>query len=163
MSNVLIGIIGVILFIGLALAGALFLGPRFQEATQNSKASASVQAVDQIANAARMYQVQEGRNIPGNSNGTTLATTTEPAYIALVGGGYLKTVPNNPAKSGSPYVGPIEGNDYALMGMGPDASLCRRINEQVGNGSVTNVWFNQNNKSIGCTLLGSDHVLWEKI
>ena len=42
MSNVLIGIIGVILFIGLALAGALFLGPRFQAATISSKASATV-------------------------------------------------------------------------------------------------------------------------
>src|SRR3546814_19495658 len=61
MSNVLIGIIGVILFIGLALAGALFLGPRFQESTNNSRASASVQAVSQIASAATMFEVQEGR------------------------------------------------------------------------------------------------------
>jgi len=42
MSNVLIGIIGVILFIGLALAGALFLGPRFQESTNNSRGSAVI-------------------------------------------------------------------------------------------------------------------------
>src|SRR3546814_7999702 len=61
MSNVLIGIIGVILFIGLAIAGALFLGPRFQESTNNSSASASVQAVSQIASAANMFEVQEGR------------------------------------------------------------------------------------------------------
>src|SRR3546814_18801710 len=61
MSNVLIGIIGVILFIGLALAGALFLGPRFQESTNNSRPSASVQAVSQIASAANMFAVQEGR------------------------------------------------------------------------------------------------------
>ncbi len=60
MSNVLIGIIGVILFIGLALAGALFLGPRFQEATTNSKAAASVQIMKQIADAANLYTVQEG-------------------------------------------------------------------------------------------------------
>ena len=60
MSNVLIGIIGVILFIGLALAGALFLGPRFQESTNNSRASAAVQAVAQVASAANMYRVQEG-------------------------------------------------------------------------------------------------------
>ena len=45
MSNVLIGIIGVILLIGLVLAGALFLGARFQAAADNSRASASVQAV----------------------------------------------------------------------------------------------------------------------
>ena len=59
MSNVLIGIIGVILFIGLALAGALFLGPRFQQSTNNSKASASVQAVSQVGNAANMANVQK--------------------------------------------------------------------------------------------------------
>ncbi|RYY05530.1 MAG: hypothetical protein EON55_26215 [Alphaproteobacteria bacterium] len=163
MSNVLIGIIGVILFIGLALAGALFLGPRFQEATQNSKASATVMVVDQIVNAARLYQLQEGQALPGNANGTTLATTTEPSHIALIGGGYLKTVPANPVSMGAPYVGPIEGNSYALMGVGPDPTLCKRINEHVGNGSVTNVWFNQNGRSLGCTLLGDNHVIWERI
>lgn len=81
MSNVLIGIIGVILFIGLALAGALFLGPRFQEATQNSKAAAAVQAVSQIANAANMYRVQEGVSLG----------TTEIALLQSKG--YLKTIP----------------------------------------------------------------------
>jgi hypothetical protein len=62
MSNVLIGIIGVILFIGLALAGALFLGPRFQESTNNSKASAAIQAVTQVTQASDMYQAQEGKS-----------------------------------------------------------------------------------------------------
>ncbi len=84
MSNVLIGIIGVILFIGLALAGALFLGPRFQESTQNSKASAAVQAVSQVANAANMYRLQEGRTLlTGNLD-------------LLTNGGYLKSAPANP-------------------------------------------------------------------
>ena len=81
MSNVLIGIIGVILFIGLALAGALFLGPRFQEATLNSKASAAVQAVHQISNAANMYRVQEGVNLG----------TTEMGLLQSKG--YLKSIP----------------------------------------------------------------------
>lgn len=57
MSNVLIGIIGVILFIGLALAGALFLGPRFQDSTNNSKAAAVVQTMTQLANASNMYRI----------------------------------------------------------------------------------------------------------
>src|SRR3546814_17765989 len=60
MSNVLIGIIGVILFIGLALAGALFLGPRFQESPHNSRASSSVQEVSQIASAANIFEGHEG-------------------------------------------------------------------------------------------------------
>ncbi len=85
MSNVLIGIIGVILFIGLALAGALFLGPRFQESTLNSKAAASVQAVSQVAHATSMSSVQSG---------TTLMAGT--SVSGLVASGHLKSEPANP-------------------------------------------------------------------
>jgi hypothetical protein len=63
MSNVLIGIIGVILFIGLALAGALFLGPRFQQSANDAKASAAVQAVKQVTDAANMYRLETGKPI----------------------------------------------------------------------------------------------------
>ena len=77
MSNVLIGIIGVILFIGLALSGALFLGTRFQESANTSKAAANVQAIQQIGNAIEMYRVNEDRPFdptyyPGNLEGTYL-------------------------------------------------------------------------------------------
>jgi type II secretory pathway pseudopilin PulG len=81
MSNVLIGIIGVILFIGLALAGALFLGPRFQESTQNSKASAAIQAVSQISHAANLYRLNEGTDLPVG------------AINELKDKGYLKSIP----------------------------------------------------------------------
>lgn len=91
MSNVLIGIIGVILFIGLALAGALFLGPRFQESTNNSKASAVIQVVDQVAKAANMQVVQEGVPVAGNPSGADDAPVTQ-----LVSRGYLKSKPLNP-------------------------------------------------------------------
>jgi hypothetical protein len=47
-SNVLIGIIGVILFIALAMAGAMFLGPQFQRAFVNSKAMTLSQMASQI-------------------------------------------------------------------------------------------------------------------
>ena len=86
MSNVLIGIIGVILFIGLALAGALFLGPRFQESTNNSKASAIAQAVSQVASAATLSSTQ---------NGTPVSALTTSAG-ELVTAGFLKSLPTNP-------------------------------------------------------------------
>jgi hypothetical protein len=89
MSNVLIGIIGVILFIGLALAGALFLGPRFQEASSNSRAAAYVQSVTQIATALDMRAVTSGEAI-GDSQ--RQLTSTDP----LVTEGYLKSMPTNP-------------------------------------------------------------------
>jgi len=89
MSNVLIGIIGVILFIGLALAGALFLGPRFQQSTANSKASAIVQSLQQIQSAENLFRLNEGRSIPSGGSGEALLST-------LRTGGYLKARPVNP-------------------------------------------------------------------
>ncbi len=103
MSNVLIGIIGVILFIGLALAGALFLGPRFQEATLNSKASTMAQAIHQLASAANLYEVQEGRSLTAANGG---AVTN-----ALVGSGYLKSAPVNPV-AGWTFDGNTETGTY---------------------------------------------------
>ncbi len=84
MSNVLIGIIGVILFIGLALAGAMFLGPRFQQTTSDSKASAMVQQASQVARANQLYRVDNGTYSPAG------------ASTPLVSAGYLKVLPVNP-------------------------------------------------------------------
>ena len=97
MSNVLIGIIGVILFIGLALAGALFLGPRFQESSNTAKAAASMQAVSQLANAGNMFRVQEGRDYDSWSPSGLVGT-------------YLKTAPANPTSADAP------APDYADAG-----------------------------------------------
>ncbi len=89
MSNVLIGIIGVILFIGLALAGALFLGPRFQQSTANSKAAAIIQSLQQIQSAENLYRLNEGRSIVSGGSGEALLST-------LRAGGYLRAKPVNP-------------------------------------------------------------------
>jgi type II secretory pathway pseudopilin PulG len=127
MSNVLIGIIGVILFIGLVLAGALFLGPRFQEATLNSKASAMVQATSQIANAIQMYNVQEGAILSARMS----------IDADLVGKGYLKVMPA--ISSGMvPYVvdqfGSPEGDASQVLYSLPDdpssLALCKAVARQ---------------------------------
>jgi type II secretory pathway pseudopilin PulG len=125
MSNVLIGIIGVILFIGLALAGALFLGPRFQESTNNSRASAAVQAVAQVSNAANMYKVQEGKDVAG----------TDPS--ALQTDGYLKSVPSNPTGTGALALDAVPASAttirYVTMVLGTNAAaVCEAINKQSG-------------------------------
>ena len=117
MSNVLIGIIGVILFIGLALAGALFLGPRFQESTNNSRASAAVQAVSQVANAYNMHQVQEG---------TSAADVDE-----LVTDGYLKSVPANATGGTPPALGADGTAGYVTMALSTNADkVCEAIVKQ---------------------------------
>lgn len=115
MSNVLIGIIGVILFIGLALAGALFLGPQFQESTNNSRAAASVQAVSQVSSAANMFEVQEGR-IAANA-------------AALQTGGYLKSVPSNPTGGDAPE---IAGTLVAMELEGNSEKICNAVAKQTG-------------------------------
>ncbi|AXK44109.1 hypothetical protein [Erythrobacter aureus] len=134
MSQVLIGIIGVILFIGLALAGAMFLGPRFQESANNSRASASLQAVAQISQAANMYQLQEG----------FAAANTG----ALTSGGYLKAVPVNPVSNANePILVNYLGGTPAVMdhvemviGGNGDAGtgqICTAINKQATGGAGT--------------------------
>lgn len=64
MSNVLIGIIGVILFIGLALAGALILGTDFKTASSSSKAAKYISELNQISQAVNMYELKKGSKIP---------------------------------------------------------------------------------------------------
>ena len=128
MSNVLIGIIGVILFIGLALAGALFLGPRFQEATQNSRAAAAIQGVHQITSAANMYRVQEGLPLGTGQLGL------------LRDKGYLKSVPNfgyGPsllATDGCAGCADTKsiGVVFVLSGDEDDRKLCAAVMKQVG-------------------------------
>jgi hypothetical protein len=132
MSNVLIGIIGVILFIGLALAGALFLGPRFQEATLNSKASAMVQSVHQMASAASLYELQEGKGLVSANAG---AVTN-----ALVSAGYLKAPPVNPVASwtfdGNTDAGTYSGRVTVVHAGMPlnatNARICSMIAKQGG-------------------------------
>ncbi len=85
MSNVLIGIIGVILFIGLAIAGALFLGPRFTDSKSTSTAAATIQATSQIAYAFSYSNAELAVRATAGTNPATLA----PAY--------LRSVPTNPA------------------------------------------------------------------
>ena len=136
MSNVLIGIIGVILFIGLALAGALFLGPRFQESVIASRASAWTQGQAQIAQAVNMKRVVEGLPVQAD------ATTMEQMKALLVDTGYMKSIPVNPVGVERYYVlrGPTGGfggqATYVMngffLGSKDDERLCVEIARRAG-------------------------------
>jgi hypothetical protein len=151
MSNVLIGIIGVILFIGLALAGALFLGPRFQESTQNSKASAIAQSMAQIASAANMYRVQEGLDLGSDEAALTLLSSR----------GYLKSTPAPAganrlvlAATNGGAVGPAA---FVIADLGDAKALCEAIERQSG-GTFDNTprfWSGTVPKTQGCYPNGS--------
>jgi len=125
MSNVLIGIIGVILFIGLALAGALFLGPRFQESKTNSIASAQVSSMKQLSDAVNMYVVQEGRNdLPQNDGAFVQSLRTS---------GYLKsTVVDVTGKGVAFWYSPTApGRRHVLIGA-QELAMCNAVNKQAG-------------------------------
>jgi len=130
MSNVLIGIIGVILFIGLALAGALFLGPRFQEATNNSKASAQVQAMQQVIAAANMYEVTNGRS-------DLALDVSVDATSPLVTGGFLKSVPSDASGRNATFViTRRSGMDYVHIGLQSKA-VCEAVQRQLDPSATT--------------------------
>ena len=139
MSNVLIGIIGVILFIGLALAGALFLGPRFQQATQNSKAAAAIQLVTQVSSALSLYALNEGAPVDLGQSGSLALQPGNPLYEGLVDKGYLKTVTLPPVAPDALNVALLNGRHRVLMqfrkvnAAAEMQGLCQAINKQLGN------------------------------
>jgi hypothetical protein len=88
MSNVLIGIIGVILFIGLALAGALILGDDFKSANSDSKAAAVMSTLGQIAAGANMSTLKTG--VPYSSD---TVTPLMPRFVKSVPSGIGESYP----------------------------------------------------------------------
>jgi hypothetical protein len=130
--NVLVGIIGVLLFIALALAGAAYLGPRFTQAMVNSKAMSVTQMTSQITSALTMRRGDEGVPIVARTQ-----------LMTLVPSGYLKALPQNPfmGEGGYPfrvlYSGDVESSLYyadvvfGSLGHGEEMmQVCRTINRQ---------------------------------
>ena len=112
MSNVLLGLIGVVLFIGLALAGASFLGKEFDNMTAASQAAAISSNLQQTAHAATMYQTKRGVKFMGNHGPTAVQT--------LLDAKTLKEMPQNIVNPGNPPIG-------ADINGGHDASLPMRL------------------------------------
>ena len=89
MSNVLIGIIGVILFIGLALAGALILGDDFRSSSNDTKAAAVISQLHQMSNAVDMYEMKTGTQFQAGAALSSLMPR------------FLKSIPNDPTGTSS--------------------------------------------------------------
>jgi hypothetical protein len=128
MSNVLIGIIGVILFIGLALAGALFLGSRFSAAANDSEAARYINEGQQISRAFELYGLNEGKFPEADT------TDNKKIITELVSKGYLKSVPAGANKGTSSwYVDPDKG--AAMTSIGTDDTskrICESARRQAG-------------------------------
>lgn len=91
MSNVILGIIGLALFIGLALAGATYLGAGITDAKIQSGSVITIQSGQQAATAATLYRMRQRTSIPVGST----------SMSALVSAGILKTMPTNPVSPGN--------------------------------------------------------------
>ncbi|QAY80261.1 hypothetical protein [Sphingosinicella sp. BN140058] len=92
MSNVIIGIIGVVLFIGLAIAGAVYLGPQFTNSKNVGDMAKVTAALSQIVSAVELRQQRTGEVLPSNTD-----------ISLLVSEGYLKSLPTNPFDAARPY------------------------------------------------------------
>lgn len=135
MSNVIIGIIGVILFIGLAVAGAVILGSDFMTASASTQAATVTAHMHQMATGVQVLKARRGVTIPSNV-GAGLGNV-------LVANKALEEVPVNPVVAGSGYVAsnPFGGSDgsetrliYTDMGASKKArDACFAIEEQAGN------------------------------
>lgn len=134
MSNVLIGIIGVILFIGLALAGALILGDDFRSSKSSSSAATTVAQLQQIVAAINMSNLKTG---------TPLLATTYDTNTTLLIPRFLKVAPVNPLNRAGYRTVDVDGfgralpvdHVYTILGLPNDAvakATCRAIEEQNG-------------------------------
>lgn len=133
MSNVLIGIIGVILFIGLALAGALILGDDFKASRSASRAATIASQMQQVSAAVSMYQLKTGK---------VMSASTYSTNVAGLVPRYLKEAPTSP--SGRLYdtvdstgYGADVPVRYVTTTIHPDnlpfaRNVCIALNEQAG-------------------------------
>lgn len=115
MSNVIIGIIGVIVFIGLALAGASYVGTLVTDGTTQRNATQGVMTLQQTAAAAKLYNMRQRQWVPNSQT----------AVDTMISAGILKSRPINPlVPSNYPIIvdinGSLTGNRpaYAIMYIG---------------------------------------------
>lgn len=125
-ANVLTGIMGAAMSIGLTLAGGSHLAPRFAEAEQTAKAAMVITAVRQTGQAVAMASTLDGGVKPG-LEGTR----------SLISSGWLLSAPTNPT-SDQPAASPVlsigtDGTRFVTMPLiADDGTLCRAVAKQSG-------------------------------
>ena len=173
MSNVLIGIIGVILFIGLALAGALILGDDFRTASSSSQAAAAISQIQQIQAATEMWRLKTGQSMIFNQNTAFL----QPRFLKTA----YNPTQNGRANAGSYLWEPHFNNDiypdpdpeggavpaaYAMIPIGPNTeakslATCQAIADQFSGGTIVTAGAPAG--TVGCSNSGSQYVVWGRI
>lgn len=140
MSNVIIGIIGVILFIGLAIAGTTILGSDFMTAGASAQAATVSSHLNQMAQGVQALQARRAVTLPASIGGGLGASLV--SYKAL------EEVPVNPLVPGNAYNaadanGNVNGQMqliYVDLGLGKMArDTCFAIEENAGNSNAATV------------------------
>jgi hypothetical protein len=151
LANVLIGIVGVILFIGLALAGASFFGPVLSDAVVESRASGVVQSLSTVAKAVSV----RNRELETLTSASATSSVLVPEY--------LEDLPTNPV-NGGPIIlvssdGRTSGTGMARLVLTRLSSLevpmCTYINRQGGGSDALVVVSAMPAQSIGCVRMGA--------
>jgi len=155
MSNVLIGIIGVILFIGLALAGALILGDDFKSASRDSKVTNLTAKMQQMANGLDMYNIKTGRQYPA---------MTDIYHDATLVPRFIKQPYFEPEGGGGPIIYMYAGQRYLVLGALSEA-MCKGINLNVfGNETIPDVpQTSVPTGSLGCMSTTGNRMIYVKM
>jgi hypothetical protein len=171
MSNVLIGIIGVILFIGLALAGALILGDDFKSASASGQAAALMSQIKQAADAADMRRLKLGvANTPSTNTAflvprflkTPAMNPTRNAAAAPNDIRWMVSFNNNMVADG--FDEAVYAAKFAQAVIGPQDDerskrVCLEIAQTYGMASIENVVATADPQGdAGCALTGSGAV-----
>lgn len=169
MSNVLIGIIGVILFIGLALAGALILGDDFRTASNSSQAAALMSQIKQAADASEMRRLKLGVSTTPSTSTDFLVprflkvAASSPTALARANPGDARwgvAFNNNLAADG--YYEPHYAAKFAQAVIGPQSdakarAICLEIAQTYGQTDVVDVSATGDPAGdAGCALTGAD-------
>lgn len=125
-ANVLMGIIGATVTMGVASVGTSSLSPRYEDAQTTARAVMALSAVKQTNAAVIMARTVDGGVEPG------LAGVQK-----MVADGWLSRIPDNPTSfepSAAAMVAPAaDGSRYIQMRLvGDNGSLCDEIARQVG-------------------------------
>ncbi len=133
MSNVLIGIVGVILFIGLALAGASFFGPITTDSIAQAKAGTITKALSATVTGVAL----RNRELETVTAAASSADSLVPTYIEDVQSNIVTGAPILLTSAiGSSSTGIAA---YAVTSLGSDeaaADVCRFVNASAGNGDA---------------------------
>jgi hypothetical protein len=173
-SNVLIGIIGVILFIGLALAGALILGDDFRSASNDTQAAALVAQMQQTQSALDMWRLKTGRSTFPNGDTAFLVprflkiASYNPTALGRANPGSYMWQPrfNNDIYADPTDEGAVPTASHLMTIIGPNTdgksrAVCQVIADQFSSGTI--IINNPSPNGTGCADMGGYYTMFMKV